>query len=152
MNFYHVNTVPNNINVTALYTDFQYITAFAHSYKHQIQQGITGEQLVEFQPNQTVINTAGKQGRDDTCSIKLFSIQPHPTYLFPYIPFICRNCTLSCFMLLSLPCFTAFCCSAIHKSRDIINVFVSAPECRDIETALYDRTCVRPSVRTYVRL
>ena len=48
-----------------------------------IQQGIIGEQ-----PNQTVINTAGKQGRDD--SIKLFSIQPHPTYLFPYIPFICR--------------------------------------------------------------
>jgi len=26
-------------------------------------------------------------------------------------------------------------------------LFVSAPECRDIETALYDRTCVRPYVR-----
>ena len=29
--------------------------------------------------------------------------------------------------------------------------FVSAPECRDIETALYDRTSVRAYVRTYVR-
>ena len=36
------------------------------------------------------------------------------------------------------------------------SIFVSAPECRDIETALYDRTSVRAyvrtSVRTYVRL
>ena len=32
-----------------------------------------------------------------------------------------------------------------------LKIFVSAPECRDIETALYDRTYVRAYVRTYVR-
>ena len=31
------------------------------------------------------------------------------------------------------------------------HLFVSAPECRDIETALYDRPYVRTSVGSYVR-
>ena len=33
----------------------------------------------------------------------------------------------------------------------IVNVFVSAPECRDIETALYDRTYVRTSLANCVQ-
>jgi len=50
----------------------------------------------------------GKQGRDD--NIKQFGIELHIFNLKRYVGW---GCILNCFMLLSLPCFPAFCCSAI---------------------------------------
>ena len=60
----------------------------------------------------------------DYTVVKQFSIQPHPTYLSTLK--ICRVelCTeLNCLMLSSLPCFYAFCWSAIPTSCYIFNVF-----------------------------
>ena len=60
-------------------------------------------------------STCRKQGRDD--SIKQFSIRPHPTYLLSLCNYgkrcLMGSCIVTCFMLSSLPCFPAFCWSAI---------------------------------------
>jgi len=61
-----------------------------------------------------------KQGR-----IKQFSTQLHPTYLWCGKICIGWGCILNCFMLSSLPCFYAFCWSAIPISCYIFNIFYS---------------------------
>ena len=45
-----------------------------------------------------------------------------------------------------------FCCTTVLELSLQRTGFVSAPECRDIETALYDRPSVSPSVHQSVRM
>jgi len=50
----------------------------------------------------------------------------NPTlHIFPHQRYVRWSCVLNCFMLSSLPCFYAFCWSAIHTSCYIFNVFYS---------------------------
>ena len=57
-----------------------------------------------------------------------FSIQPHPTHLsiwYDLALYIGWSCIPNCFLLSSLPCFYAFCWSAIPTSHQMFNLFYS---------------------------
>ena len=55
----------------------------------------------------------------------MFRTQPHPTYLSTVKRYVGWGCIPNCFVLSSLPCFYAFCWSAIPTSCYIFNVCYS---------------------------
>ena len=66
------------------------------------------------------------------------------------MPSLCIGCDWNADTFLTATCMLKHCVTMV-TTKQSKTVFVSAPECRDIETALYDRTSVRAYVRTYVR-
>ena len=81
------------------------------------------------------------------------------TAIFPHQRYVGWSCVLNCFMLSSLPCFYAFCWSAIPTSSYIFNVFYScschffSSRCMlKLKFAIYYRAASLPSQASYAVL